>query len=229
MIDKKVYIILPAYNEARIIGSLIEEVRTLYPFFHVVVVDDCSRDTTADQARRAGADVIRHSINLGQGAAVKTGITYALREGAEYLVNIDADGQHSAAEIPILLAPLFDGRADIVLGSRFLAPKSNVPPIRRIVLKAGILFTWFFSGIHLSDTHNGFRAQTRNAAQKIIINENRMAHASEILHEIVRHALRFCEVPVTVRYTQYSKQRGQRSTNALHIVRRLLWRKMFLE
>jgi len=229
MIEKKVYIILPAYNEARIIGSLIEEVRTLYPSFHVVVVDDCSRDTTADQAKRAGADVIRHSINLGQGAAVKTGITYALREGAEYLVNIDADGQHSAAEIPILLAPLFDGRADIVLGSRFLAPKSNVPPIRRIVLKAGILFTWFFSGIHLSDTHNGFRAQTRNAAQKIIINENRMAHASEILHEIVRHALRFCEVPVTVRYTQYSKQRGQRSTNALHIVRRLLWRKMFLE
>ncbi|MBI4272399.1 glycosyltransferase family 2 protein [Candidatus Uhrbacteria bacterium] len=227
--EKNVFIILPAYNEARIIASIIAEVRSLYPSFHVVVVDDCSRDTTAYEARRAGADVIRHSINLGQGAAVKTGIAYALAKGAEYIVNIDADGQHSVAEIPLLLAPLFENSADIVLGSRFLASKSNVPPIRRVVLKAGILFTWFFSGIRLSDTHNGFRAQTRNAAQKIIINENRMAHASEILHEIVRHDLRFCEVPVTVRYTSYSKQRGQRSTNALHIVRRLLWRKMFLE
>lgn len=229
MNGKEIFIVLPAYNEARIIGSIIGEIRTLYPSFRVVVVDDCSRDDTSDEAKRVCEDVIRHSINLGQGAAVKTGITYALKNGAEYIVNIDADGQHSAGEIPLLLAPLFEGRADIVLGSRFLASKSNVPPIRRIVLKAGILFTWFFSGILLSDTHNGFRAQTRKAAQMIRINENRMAHASEILHEIVRHGLRFCEVPVTVRYTQYSKQRGQRSTNALHIVRRLLWRKMFLE
>jgi glycosyltransferase involved in cell wall biosynthesis len=227
--EQNIFIILPAYNEARIIGSIVGEVRALYPSFRVVVVDDCSRETTAVEARRAGADVICHSINLGQGAAVKTGITYALRNGAEYLVNIDADGQHSVAEIPLLLAPLFEDRADIVLGSRFLAPQSNVPPIRWIVLKIGILFTWFFSGILLSDTHNGFRAQARAAALKIRINENRMAHASEILHEIVRHALRFCEVPVTVRYTEYSKQRGQRSTNAFHIVRRLLWRKMFLE
>ncbi len=224
-----VTIVLPAYNESRVIGAIITEILSLFPSYSVVVVDDCSRDQTSAEAKRAGAVVIRHCINLGQGAAVKTGIQYALSNGAEFIVNIDADGQHSAAEIPLLLAPLFARRADIVLGSRFLASQSNVPPIRRIVLKAGILFTWFFSGIFLSDTHNGFRAQTRIAAQKIIINENRMAHASEILHEIVRHGLRFCEVPVTVRYTDYSKQRGQRSTNALHIVRRLLWRKMFLE
>lgn len=229
LMEKKVFVILPAYNEAKVIGSIITEIQSRFPSYSVVVVDDCSRDQTCEQARRAGALVIRHCINLGQGAAVKTGIQFALAKGADLIINVDADGQHSTAEIPFLLQPLLDGRADIVLGSRFLAPKSNVPPIRRLVLKAGILFTWFFSGIRLTDTHNGFRAQTRQAAQKITINENRMAHASEILHEIIRHGLRFCEVPVTVRYTDYSKQRGQRSTNAFHIVRRLLWRKLFLE
>ncbi len=227
--EKKIFVILPAYNEARIIGGIIHEIQTLYPAFTAVVVDDCSSDATALEAKRAGAHVLRHCINLGQGAATKTGSEYALQKGADILVHIDADGQHSAAEIPILLQPLLEGRADIVLGSRFLHHKSNVPSIRRLVLKVGILFTWFFSGIKLTDTHNGFRAQTRYAASKIQINENRMAHASEILHEIVRHNLRFSEVPVTVRYTDYSMQRGQRSSNAFHIVWRLFWRKLFLE
>lgn len=227
--EKKIFVILPAYNEARIIGGIIHEIQTLYPAFTIVVVDDCSSDVTALESKRAGAHVLRHCINLGQGAAVKTGSEYALKKGADILINIDADGQHCATEIPILLRPLIDGKTDIVLGSRFLHYNSNVPSIRRLVLKAGILFTWFFSGIRLTDTHNGFRAQTRYAAQKIQINENRMAHASEILHEIVRHQLRFIEVPVTVRYTDYSMQRGQRSSNAFHIVWRLFWRKLFLE
>ncbi|MBI4250802.1 glycosyltransferase family 2 protein [Candidatus Uhrbacteria bacterium] len=226
---KSIFVVLPAYREAGVIGGIVSEIRKRYPDFSIVVVDDYSYDTTAKEAANAGAHVLKHCINLGQGAAVKTGIAFALQKGADIIVHMDADGQHVVSEIGLLLEPLFARKADVVLGSRFLIDKSNVPSLRRLVLKAGILFTWFFSGLRLSDTHNGFRASTREAAQKISMNENRMAHASEILHEIVRHNLSYVEVPVTVLYTKYSLLHGQKSSNAFHIVTRLLWRKLFLE
>ncbi|MBI2484356.1 glycosyltransferase family 2 protein [Candidatus Uhrbacteria bacterium] len=227
--DKRIFVLLPAYREAGVIGGIVSEIRQRYPHFSIVVIDDCSYDTTAQEAALAGAHVLKHCINLGQGAAVKTGVTFAIQNAADIIVHMDSDGQHVVSEIDLLLNPLLSGKADIILGSRFLANQSNVPTLRRLVLKAGILFTWFFSGLRLTDTHNGFRASTREAAQKIAINENRMAHASEILHEIVRHNLSYVEVPVTVLYTKYSLLHGQKSSNAFHIVTRLLWRKLFLE
>lgn len=227
--DKSIFVVLPAYREAGVIGGIISEIRKRYPNFSVVVVDDCSHDTTAQEASAAGAHVLKHCINLGQGAAVKTGVSFAIQKGADIIVHMDSDGQHVVSEIDLLLTPLLSGNVDIVLGSRFLNNQSNVPPLRRLVLKAGILFTWFFSGLRLTDTHNGFRAATRAATQKIAMNENRMAHASEILHEIVHHNLSYIEVPVTVLYTKYSLLHGQKSSNAFHIVTRLLWRKLFLE
>lgn len=227
--DKSIFVVLPAYREAGVIGGIVSEIRERYPDFSVVVVDDCSYDTTDREACAASAHVLKHCINLGQGAAVKTGIAFALQQGADIIVHMDADGQHVVSEIDLLLTPLLSNKVDVVLGSRFLHDQSNVPPLRRCVLKLGILFTWFFSGLRLTDTHNGFRASTREATQKIAMNENRMAHASEILHEIVHHHLTYVEVPVTVRYTKYSLLHGQKSSNAFHIVTRLLWRKLFLE
>lgn len=223
---KNVWIVIAAYNEESVIRGVVEDVRERVP--NVVVVDDCSRDKTSDEAFAGGAVVVRHSLNRGQGAALQTGTNYALERGADAIIHFDADGQHQSSDIPRFIQALLDG-ADIALGSRFLKEGSNVPALRKLVLKCGILFTWFFSGLRLTDTHNGFRALSHTAASRIVIHENRMAHASEILDEIVRLKLRYVEVPTTIIYTNYSQSRGQSSWNALAIVGRLIWRKLFLE
>lgn len=203
----KVFIIVPAYNEAKIIGHVITEMRRLYD--GIVVVDDASNDATAHEARGAGADVLRHFINRGQGAALKTGIVYALANDADIIVTFDADGQHRIEDIEKLIKPVAEGTADVVLGSRFLGDAFGMSATRRIILRGGVLFTRLFSHIHVTDTHNGLRAFSRDAALKIRITQDRMAHASEILDEIVRHRLRYVEVPVMVHYTEYSRRKGQ--------------------
>lgn len=216
-----IWVVIAAYNEESMIGSVVEGVKPYTP--HVVVVDDCSRDGTFGAARESGAQVLRHPINRGQGAALRTGIDYALLQGADVIVTFDADGQMVAAEIPAMVAPICAGTAEIVLGSRFLGKADNLSQVRRLTLRGGILFTRLFSGINLTDTHNGFRALSRKAASLMKIKEDRMAHASEILHEVARLKLAYCEVPVTVRYTAYSMARGQSSLNALRIAGRMIF------
>lgn len=217
-----VWVIIPAYNEEKVIGQVVNDV---LPVAHtVVVVDDASRDTTAEEALRNGALVLNHRVNRGQGAALQTGIEYALEQGADIIVHFDADGQHQGADIPRFIGPILRGEADVVLGSRFLSKRNTIPFIRSCVLKLGILFTWLYSGIKLTDTHNGFRAFSATSARSIRITENRMAHASEILHEIARQKLKCKEVPVSVLYTEYSLAKGQSSSNAVRIAGRLIWK-----
>lgn len=218
------WIVIAAYNEGTVIRGVVEGVKKQYQ--NVVVTDDSSTDSTADEARAAGAIVLEHLINRGQGAALKTGITYALRQGAEAVVTFDADGQHDPNEIAALLEPLEKNEVDIVLGSRFIKSGSNVPPLRRMALKAGILFTRVMSRINVTDTHNGFRAMNRVAAEKIKIVQDRMAHASEILDEIVYHKLRYKEVPVTITYSYYSKEKGQKTSALFKIAFKILAHKL---
>lgn len=220
----KTWIVIAAYNEGRVIGDVVRRVRETYP--NVVVVDDASTDNTAAEAGAAGAVVLEHLINRGQGAALKTGIVYALRQGAECLVTYDADGQHDPKDLPAMVAPIAAGEVDIVLGSRFLRDGSNVPPLRRMVLRLGIAFTRFFSHIRVTDTHNGFRAMNRLAAEKIRIVQDRMSHASEILDEVVHHHLRYTEVPVTITYSYYSKEKGQSSIAMFKIALKFLFYKL---
>lgn len=212
----KTYLILPAYNESSVIGSVIKELQSLK--CHIVVVDDGSSDNTCAQARAAGATVLRHIVNRGQGAAIQTGITYSLMCGAEYVVTFDSDGQHCAEDVPNLLLPIHEGRCDIALGSRFLGSAEHMPQTRRLVLKAAVLFTRLVSRVKLTDTHNGLRAFSRRAASQVHITLDRMAHASELLDQVGRMRLSFTEVPVHVRYTEYSCTKGQRSLTALRIV-----------
>ena len=219
-------VVIPAYNEERVIGPVVAEVR-LYGYMPIVV-DDCSRDATAEVARNAGAEVLRHSRNRDQGAALETGTQYALRQGAEIIVHFDADGQHRIEDIPALIEPIINQNKDVVLGSRFLGSAENIRFERRIFLKGAILFTWLFSGIRLTDSHNGFRAFNRKAATVIRIRERHKAHASEILHEIVRHSLAYAEVPVTIRYTKYSLARGESSLRrTIGVLKRLFWKNLF--
>ena len=211
-----VWVVIPAYNEGAVIGSVVSKVTALYP--HVVVVDDASKDDTAAAAETAGGLVVRHPINLGQGAALQTGIDFALENRAAIIVTFDADGQHSADDIAPLCAPLIGDFADFALGSRFLGAGLNMPASRRLLLQAALLFTRVTTRLRITDVHNGLRAMTWQGAQAIRIRQNRMAHASEILEQIARSGLRYVEVPVTVEYTDYSLAKGQRMSNSLSIL-----------
>ena len=212
----RLWLVIAAYNEESRIGTTLTEIAKLYP--NIAVVDDGSRDATAEVAQQTGVWVLRHPINRGQGAALQTGIDFALKNGAEIIVTFDGDGQHDAADIPAMIAPIQRDEADIALGSRFLGSTINMPSSRRIVLKLGVLFTRVVSQIRVTDTHNGFRALSRKAASAIRIYQDRMAHASEILDEVRRLGLRYVEVPVTIRYSEGSMAKGQSSWNALRIV-----------
>lgn len=214
------WILVPAYNEARRLGATLQALAAFQP--RIVVVDDGSTDDTSAVARAQRVHVLRHVINLGQGAALQTALDYALGQGAEYLVTFDADGQHSADDVEGLLDPLRRGEADVVLGSRFLGQAVDLPVGRRVVLKLGVVFTRLFSRIRVTDTHNGLRAFSRTAADRIHLTQNRMAHASELLDQIRQLGLRYIEVPVTIRYTDETLAKGQSSWNALKIVGQLL-------
>jgi len=211
-----IYFVVPAFNEGEKVGEVVRHVRTKFP--HVVVVDDGSADNTAEVSRAAGAAVLRHMINRGQGAALKTGIDYALQRGADIIVTFDSDGQHQLEDVDAMIAAVSGGQYDVALGSRFLRNDSKVPFMRKITLKLGVVFTRLVSRIRVTDTHNGLRALSRAAATKIQIRQDRMAHASEILDEIGRQKLRFCEVPTRIVYTEYSRSKGQRSSAAFRIV-----------
>lgn len=186
-----------------------------------VVVDDGSSDATYKVSLGSRGAVLRHATNLGQGAALQTGLTYACTVlEAEYVVTFDADGQHRVEDIPRLLAPLVDQGYDVALGTRFARAEDTdaIPRGRRFLLRAAIAFTRFSSRLPVTDAHNGLRAFTAGSAMKLDIQHAGMAHASEILHTIHSQRLNWCEVPVSIDYTEYSKNKGQRSMGALDIV-----------
>lgn len=220
-----IWVVVAAYNEGRAVSEVVTKLREYG--LEVVVVDDGSEDDTAVIARAAGAVVVLHPINLGQGAALQTGINFALRRDAQFIVTFDADGQHLASDVPILLSALVDSGADIACGSRFLGRAENLSKLRRTVLKLATVFTFLTTGLRMTDAHNGLRAMTRSCAIRICIRQNRMAHASEIIAEIARNKLKFVEVPVTIFYSAYSLQKGQKLSNSINIVLDLIARGLY--
>lgn len=219
-----VTIVVPCYNEGPVIGEVLAELLRAWP--QVIAVDDGSSDDTHARLQATGATVVRHAVNLGQGAALQTGIELALSRGARYVVTFDGDGQHRVEDIAALLGPLAAGRADVALGSRFLGGTEGMPASRRAVLRLATAFTRVAAGLDITDTHNGLRAFTAAAAGSLRITQNRMAHASEILDEIRRLRLRFVEVPVTIRYTEWSRRKGQSALDAISILFDLLVRRI---
>jgi glycosyltransferase involved in cell wall biosynthesis len=211
-----VWAVVPAYNEAGAIGTVIAGLHE--KGVAVVVVDDGSSDGTARAAAAVGAAVVVHPVNLGQGAALQTGLEYALARGAHYLVTFDADGQHTPNDLARVLAPLQAGAADFTLGSRFLGSTVGAPPSRRLMLRAATAFTRLTTGLDLTDSHNGLRGMTRQGAACIGLRQNRMAHASEILEQIARSRLRYVEVPVTITYSAYSMAKGQKASDSIAIL-----------
>ena len=211
-----VWVVIPAFNEAAVIESVVAAVRRAHR--NVVVVDDCSSDDTSARASAGGAIVLRHVINLGQGAALQTGIDYALAQGAEFIVTFDADGQHRVEDIEILCKVQQDRGADVVIGSRFLGRAENIPPSRKLLLKLAARFMAFTSGLKMTDAHNGLRLLNRRAAKTIRITQNRMAHASEFVNQLGASSLSVVEAPITVLYTAYSLKKGQKLSNSINIL-----------
>lgn len=217
----KIYIVIPAYNEENTISGVIKDLKK-HNYHNIIVVDDGSTDNTLKIARQAGTIVVRHPINLGQGAALRTGMDLALDLGVDLIVTFDADGQHMARDINKLIKPVISKEVDIALGSRFIDNSSNTPWLKKVLLKIGVILVFLMYGIMLSDTHNGLKAISRQAAQKISIESRGMEHASEIIGKIKVNRIKFREIPVTIRYSEYSIKKGQRISNSLNIFIKML-------
>lgn len=220
-VRQSVSVVIAAYNEAAMIDRVVSAV--VAEGWRVVVVDDGSRDDTARAARVPGAVVLRHAVNLGQGAALQTGIDYAIRQGAERIVTFDADGQHAVEDIPAMVAALDD--ADVALGSRALGKTVGAGWRRRTFLRLATLVSNRMSGVKLTDAHCGFRAFRAEIARSLRITQDRMAHASELLTLIGQSGCKVVEVPITVHYTDYSKQKGQSGLQAVRIMFDQVFRK----
>jgi polyprenyl-phospho-N-acetylgalactosaminyl synthase len=223
---QKVFIVIPAYNENTIIHSVVRELVSYK--YNLVVIDDGSERNLYPLLKKMPVYFLRHSANLGQGAALQTGIEFSLSKQAEYIVTFDADGQHKASDIEKLLEPLVNNKMDIALGSRFMAETGpDIPAKRKILLHLARYVNYFFTGLFLTDAHNGLRAMTGSTAEKIRIHENGMAHATEILSQIKKNRLRYLEVPVNIHYTEYSRNKGQTLWSGFRIFFDILLNKIF--
>lgn len=225
--NQEVFVIVPCYNEEQ---AVIDEVisQLLESEYQVVLVDDGSDKKVKATLRKKSLHIIRHKINLGQGAALETGKQYALQHNAAFIVHFDADGQHAVTDIPHLLDTLVRDDIQIVFGSRFMTKKAkNLSAQKRIVLQIARYINFLFTGILLSDAHNGFRAFRGDCAKALTLTENRMAHATEILALVKKNNLLFQEVPVQINYTRYSIQKGQSVWNGVKIFFDLILNKLF--
>ncbi|RNL64246.1 glycosyltransferase family 2 protein [Nocardioides marmoriginsengisoli] len=220
-----VCVIVPVYNEATTIADVVVSLRAR--FADVVCVDDGSSDESAAIARAAGATVVRHAINQGQGAALQTGFDHVLRNtDATYVVTFDADGQHVVEDAVRMVDTARAEGVDVVLASRFTGTSTEMPAVRRLVLKAGTGFTRWSAKLEVTDTHNGLRVLNRTALRRIRLTMPRMAYASELLSAIVPNGLSYTEVSTTVNYTEYSRAKGQTNLNAVNILFDLAVRRM---
>lgn len=213
---QNVAIIIPVYNEAGVIKNVLLKIFEV--FDTVICVDDGSVDGSVEEITKTKAIILKHPINLGQGAALQTGIEYALKDkNIEYFVTYDADGQHSLSDVLSMLKTIKECKVDIVLGSRFLGVAENIPWIKKRILKIAVFFSNKTSGIRLTDTHNGLRVFNRKVANQLNITMPDFSHASEIIEKIAHKQFTYKEIPVTILYTDYSRKKGQSVLNAINI------------
>lgn len=217
MTNPDVWVVVPVFNESTTVAAVVAELKT--HFDNVLCIDDGSTDGSGDLARAAGATVVRHAINLGQGAALQTAFEYLRRiPAATYAVTFDADGQHLVSDAVAMLDRAQREALDVVLASRFTGATHQMPRMRALVLKTAVWFTRLASRLDVTDAHNGLRVLGRRVFTGVDLQQPRMAYASELVHEIARRDLTVGEEPTTVVYTDYSRAKGQRNLNAVNIL-----------
>ena len=208
MKSKSIYVVIPAYNEEKTIGEIVEELRMLDLNLKIIVVDDGSRDETAERAERAGAMVVRHPVNLGQWAAMRTGFTISLMEGADVVVSLDGDGQHVPRDLSTLVEPILKGEADLVVGSRFLNGEDpEMPRYRRVGIRLFNKLIELIVGGKLTDCTSGYRAHSMEFVRKVLpyLTENQYG-ALEFLIKALRQKARIVEKPVRMKNNSVSKK-----------------------
>ncbi len=218
-----VWLVVPLFNEEQVIGEVVSAARATFP--HIVCVDDGSKDASARAAAEAGAVVVRHPVNLGQGAALQTGFEYALGvPSMRWVVTFDADGQHQVSDVVEMIEKARAEDLDVVFGSRFLDDRTEAGFLKGLVLKAAVGYTNLTTGTRLTDAHNGLRVMSRDVVARLEITQNRMAHASELVAQIGDLDIRYAESPVHILYTDYSRAKGQSLWNAVNILADLILR-----
>lgn len=221
--NEDVWLVVPLFNEEQVIGDVVRRARLAFP--HVVCVDDGSSDDSAARAAAAGAVVVRHPVNLGQGAALQTGFDYVLSVPTmRWAVTFDADGQHQVEDVAQMLEKARTEDLQVVFGSRFLDDRTRAGLMKRLVLRAAVGYTNLTTHTRLTDAHNGLRVLRRDVVERIDITQNRMAHASELVEQIGDLHVRYGESPVHVLYTDYSRSKGQSVWNAVNILVELILR-----
>ncbi len=223
--EKKIHIIIPAFNEGKVIREVLNEIKKA-GYENIVVVDDGSKDNTYLEAKKIeGVIALRHKINRGKGAATKTGIEAAKLLGADIIVTIDGDGQHNPEDIKKLIEPILSEKKDVVLGTRLKNPE-GMPFYKRIQNHIANVITWYLFGLWVTDSQSGFRAYSRKAANLINTRYDRYEYDSEVIREIYIYKLRFQEVPIRVRYTEYSQSKLEKQDffNGFKTLYKMLWK-----
>lgn len=203
---QKIFIVIPIYNEEKVVAGVINEIKNA-GYENIIAVDDGSSDDTFNIISSIpGVTALRHKINRGKGAATKTGIEAAKLLGADIIVTMDGDGQHDPQDIENLTKPLKSQKCDVVLGTR---PKDRkkMPLLRVIANHIGNFFTWYLYGLWVYDSQSGFRAYSQKSANLINTKGDRYEYDSEVIREIYLNKLKYCQVPIRVKYTDYSKQK----------------------
>ena len=222
----KIVIVIPAFNESRVIFEVLKALpRRLkgVSSVDIVVIDDGSLDTTFKEAKKAGVNIVRHSLNRGLGAAIKTGFSWAREQNADIVVTFDADGQHDPGDIPKLIKPIIFKKADLVIGSRFRS-KQRIPTDRLFINWFANFATFILYGVYCSDSQSGMRAFSQKAINLIDFKADRMEFSSEILLEAKRNKLKVAEIPIKASYTNCSRLKGQKNLNAIPVFARFLIR-----
>ena len=218
-----VWLVIPLYNEASVIADVVRGARRAFP--HVVCIDDGSVDGSGAAAHAAGAHLVTHPVNLGQGAALQTGFEYAaMQPGMRWVVTFDADGQHQTSDVVEMLELARRDGLDVVFGSRFLDDRTEAGAVKRLVLRLAVAYTNMTTHTRLTDAHNGLRVLSRGVVERLDLTQNRMAHASELVAQIGELDVRYAESPVHILYTDYSKAKGQSLWNSINILVELMIR-----
>lgn len=218
------WIVLPAYNEEKIIQDTLREIQSV-GYKNIIVVDDGSRDQTYERAKEIPSVVVlRHKLNRGKGAATKTGIEAAKLLDAGIIVTMDSDGQHNPADIARLIEPIQKNHCDVVLGTRLKNPV-GMPWYKILANHVGNAITWYFYGLWVSDSQSGFRAYSRHASELINTKTDRYEYDSEVIREIYVYKLKYKEVPIEVRYTEYSMGKVQKQGfwNGIKTFYKIVW------
>lgn len=221
----RIFIVIPAKDEASRLAPVLQGLRG-HGYSNIVVVDDGSQDQTAEVARKNGSMVLQHLINMGSGAATQTGLEFALQQDADYILTMDADGQHASEDIRHLIETIEQEKLDVVIGSRFMQPSDSIPFSRRMFNRIASWVTWLITGVYVTDSQSGMKVMSASFAQKVEFHFNGFEFCTELFHILKRNHANFREIPIQAIYTQDSMQKGQNFWVGFRMFFRLiLWKK----